>query len=181
MTQRIDSRSRKPATRFRLLLLGASLPLALGALSGCGSAYSGMVGSSGLGAAEYIPSVYVEPGQEAKYEQVLQICRQAANNRQMTAAQESQLRTITGAVEGTVGGAAAGLEIANMFSVFEGSDIIDVDRGQSTLIGAGVGLATSLASSFASGAESTAEETKAALLRCLTVTSREGKLWQVLE
>ena len=177
----INSRSRKHAPRFRLFLLGASLPLALGALSGCGSAYSGMVGSSGLGAAEYIPSVYVEPGNEAKYEQVLQICRQAANNRQMTAAQESQLRTITGAVEGTVGGAAAGLEFANIFSAFEGSDIIDVDRGQSTMIGAGIGLATSLASSFASGAESTASETRAALLRCLTVTSRDGKLWQVLE
>ena len=177
----ISSRSRKHATRFVMLFLGASLLPALGVLSGCGSAYSGMVGSSGLGAAQYIPSVYVEPGNEAKYEQVLQICRQAANNRQMTAAQESQLRTLTGAVEGTVGGAAAGLEFASIFSAFEGSEIIDVNTGQSTLIGAGVGLATSLASSFASGAETTAAETKAALLRCLKIASREGKLWQVLE
>ena len=180
MTQ-ISSRSRTHATRFGLFLLGASLLSALGALSGCGSAYSGMVGSSGLGAAEYRPSVYVEPGNEAKYEQVLQICRQAANNRQMTAAQESQLRTITGAVEGAVGGAAAGLEFATIFSVFEGSDMIDVNTGQSTLVGAGIGVATSLASSFASGAEATAAETRKALLRCLTVTSRDGKLWQVLE
>ena len=71
MAPPIRHRSHKHATRFRLFLLGASLPLALGAVSGCGSAYSGMVGSSGLGAAEYIPSVYVEPGNEAKYEQVL--------------------------------------------------------------------------------------------------------------
>ena len=180
MTQ-ISSRSRKHATKFGLLFLGASLPLALGALSGCGSAYSGVVGSSGLGAAEYRPAVYVEPGNEAKYEQVLQICRQAANNRQMTAAQESQLRTLTGAVEGTVEGAASGLAFANIFSAFEGSDAIDVSRGESAMIGAGIGLATSMASAFASGAETTAAETKKALLQCLKVASRDNELWQVLE
>lgn len=181
-THTINTRSRKHATRFGLFLLfGTSLPLGLGALSGCGSAYSGVVGSSGLGAAEYIPSVYVEPGNEAKYQQVLQICRQAANNRQMTAAQESQLRTITGAVEGTVEGAAAGLEFASIFEAFEGSDLIDVNTGQSTMIGAGIGLISSVASSFASGAETTADESKKVLLRCLTAASRNGKLWQVLE
>ena len=99
----------------------------------------------------------------------------------MTAAQESQLKTITGAVEGTAEGAAAGFEFANIFSAFEGSEIIDVDRGEATMLGAGVGLVSSLASSFASGAEATADETKQALLRCLTVASRDGKLWQVLE
>ena len=50
------------SSRTHAILLGASLLPALGALSGCGSAYSGMVGSSGLGAAEYIPSVYVDRG-----------------------------------------------------------------------------------------------------------------------
>ena len=160
--------------------IAALLP-AVGIMSGCGSAYSGAVGSSGLGADAYRPAVLVEPGNEPTYEKVLQICRQAANNRQMTAAQESQLKTLTGAVEGTVAGAAAGLEFGQIFSVFEGSDVIDVDKGESTLIGAGVGLATSLASSFASGAETTAAETKKVLLRCLTVASRGGTLWKVLE
>ena len=89
--------------------------------------------------------------------------------------------TATGAVESTVEGAAAGLEFGSMTSVFEGSDVIDVDTGETTMIGAGIGLATSLASSFASGAETTAAETKAALLRCLRVASRDGALWQVLE
>ena len=125
--------------------------------------------------------VYVEPGNEVVYEQVLQICRQAANNRQMTAAQESQLKTLTGAIEGTTQGAAAGLEFANIFSAFEGSDIIDVDRGESAVIGAAAGLVISLASSLASGAETTAAETKKALLRCLTVASKDGQLWHVLE
>ena len=172
---------RRHATRFDLLLLSAAVLPALGTLSGCGSAYSGVVGKSGLGADAYRPAVFVEPGNEPTYEKVLQICRQAANNRQMTAAQESQLKTLTGAVEGTVEGAAAGLEFAQMFSVFEGSDIIDVDKGESALVGAGIGLATSLASAFASGAETTAAETKQALLRCLTVASRDGALWKVLE
>lgn len=181
MTAKKPSCSRRHAARFDLLFMSASVLPVLGILSGCGSAYSGVVGSSGLGADAYRPAVFVEPGNEATYEQVLQICRQAANNRQMTAAQESQLKTLTGAVEGTVAGAAAGLEFGQMFSVFEGSDIIDVDKGESTLIGAGIGLATSLASSFASGAETTAAETKQALLRCLTVASRDGALWKVLE
>lgn len=166
---------------MKTLLLVGVVTMMVGSLSGCGSAYSGVVGSSGLGAAEYLPAVYVPPEHQAVYEQVLPICRQAANNRQMTAAQESQLRTLTGAVEGTVGGAATGLEFANIFSAFEGSPDISVDRGESALIGAGIGLATSLASAFASGAEDTAAETKAALLRCLQVASKDGKLWQILE
>ena len=160
------------------LLSGALL---LPVLSGCGSAYDRTVGGSGLGSDQYIPSVYVEPGNEAKYEQVLQLCRQVAKNRQMTAAQESQLKTLTGVIEGTAEGAAAGLEFGNILSAFEGTDLIDVDRGESTMIGAAAGLVTSLASSFASGAETTASETKKVLLRCLTVASRDGKLWQVLE
>lgn len=78
-------------------------------------------------------------------------------------------------------GAAVGLEFANIFSAFDGSGTIDVDRGDSTLIGAGIGLATSLVSSFASGAEATASESRAVLLRCLAAASRDGELWQVLE
>lgn len=166
------------AKKLGILLSSAFL---LPVLSGCGSAYDRTVGGSGLGSDEYIPAVYVEPGNEARYGEVLQLCRQVARNRQMTAAQESQLKTLTGVVEGAAEGAAAGLEFGTILSAFEGSDLIDVDRGESTLIGAAAGVATSLASSFASGAEATASETKKVLLRCLTVASRDGKLWQVLE
>ena len=85
-----NARSRGYVARFGRIFLSASLAAGVGgALSGCGSAYSGVVARSGLGAAEYRPAVYIEPGNEATYERVLQICRQAANNRQMTAAQES--------------------------------------------------------------------------------------------
>ena len=163
-------------TRFGSFLLVFSILPVLGILSGCGSAYSGMVGTSGLGAAQYIPSVYVVPGNEDMYQSVLPICRQVANNRQMTAAQESQLKTITGAVEGTVEGAASGLEFASVLDAFG-----DIDKGDSAMIGAGVGLATSLVSSFASGAKTTAAETKKILLRCLRVASNDGEFWRVLE
>ena len=171
----------KGRTAFRgLLCLAVSLPLA-GALSGCGSAYSGTVSSSGLGATQYIPAVYVEPGNEAKYQQVLQICRQAANNRQMTSAQEAQLNTLTGVVAGTAEGAVTGLALSQIFKTFEPSGDIDVSRTESVLAGAAVGLVGALASSYAEGAEATAAETKQALLQCLRVTSKDGQLWQVLE
>ena len=78
------------------LLIGS---LGLLSVVGCGSAYKGVVDQSGLGAEQYIPAVYIEPGQEAKYQQVLPICRQAALNRQMTAAQEAQLKTLTGTAQ----------------------------------------------------------------------------------
>ena len=77
-------------------------------LSGCGSAYSGLTASSGLGSDQYRPAVVVEPGNEARYEQVLAVCRQVAANRQATAAQKAQLETLTGVVESAGVGAAAG-------------------------------------------------------------------------
>lgn len=49
---------------------------------------------------QYQPSVVVEPGNEARYQQVLAICRQA------TAAQRAQLETITGTVEAAGAGAS---------------------------------------------------------------------------
>ncbi len=121
--------------------------------------------------------MYVEPGNEAKYEQVLGVCRQAAVNRQITKSQESQLRTITGAVEGTVAGAAFGAEFGSILK----SGGWDVDVSDSALGAGAIGLVTSLASSFARGAEETATATKSALLRCLEATSNNGSLWKVLE
>ncbi|MDE0658019.1 MAG: hypothetical protein OXI79_00050 [Gammaproteobacteria bacterium] len=146
-------------------------------LAGCGSAYKGMVDQSGLGAGQYIPAVYVEPGQEAKYQQVLAICRQAAVNRQMTAAQEAQLKTLTQSAESTVAGAAAAVEMSQIFDMAE----FDVDVGDQALVGAGVGLLTGVVGAMAGGTETAAAETKAVLLRCLDAASQGGKLWQVLE
>lgn len=147
-------------------------------LAGCGSAYKGAVDSSGLGAGQYIPSVYVEPGQEEKYKQVLGICRNVANNRQMTAAQEAQLATLTDTAQSTVQGAAMATEMAQIFDM---AGIGGVKLGEAAGIGAGVGLVTGLVGSMSEGAKKTAAETKLILLRCLKVASKDGKLWQVLE
>ena len=148
-----------------------------GVISGCGSAYSQLTDKSGLGAGQYIPAVIPEPGQEAKYEQVLVICRRVAANRQATSAQEAQLKSITGVVSGAGQGAASGLQIG---SILKGGGW-DVSRGKSALIGAGAGIISGLASAFASGAKSTAAETKRILLNCLKATSKGGRLWKVLE
>ena len=146
-------------------------------LSGCGSAYSGLSDSSGLGAGQYRPAVAVEPGNEGKYEQTLPICRNVAQNRQMTAAQEAQLKTITGAAEGAGTGAAAGLEFGNILD-----DVgFETSAGEGALIGAAAGAVSGLASAFASGAEETAKETRRVLLNCLKRYSRGGTLWKVVE
>ena len=55
---------------------------------------------------QYQPSVVVEPGNEARYQQVLAICRTVAANRQATAAQKAQPETITGTVEAAGAGAS---------------------------------------------------------------------------
>lgn len=151
--------------------------VAMGVLAGCGSVYKGAVDNSGLGAEQYKPAVYVEPGNEVKYAEVLGVCREVAQNREMTAAQEAQLKSLTGALETTVSGAAVGAELANVFK----SAGYNVDRSDTALAGAAIGLAVGLASSFASGAGETQEETKRVLLNCLNATSQDGLLWQVLE
>jgi hypothetical protein len=156
--------------------------LSLFVLAGCGSAYSGIVDQSGLGAAQYLPAVYVIPGNEAMYQQVLGICRQSALNRQMTSAQEAQLKTITGVARSTAAGAAAGVQSGQTFGVI--SDVIgggDVDVGEQALIGAATGLITGLVDAFASGSEDTAAETKRIMLNCLRVASNNGEHWRVLE
>lgn len=170
-------REQKTENRMKRIDAAMAALLAIG-LAGCGGAYSGVVSGSGLGAAEYRPAVYVEPGNEARYEQVLAICRTAANNRQMTAAQEAQLRTLTGTAESTVAGAAAGVQFQQIFDM-AGFDTSSV--GDAAAIGAGVGLITGLVGAATEGAERTAAETKAVLLNCLNVSSRDGELWQVLE
>ncbi len=156
--------------------------LSLFVLAGCGSAYTGVVDHSGLGAGQYIPAVYVIPGNEGMYQQVLGICRQAALNRQMTSAQESQLKTLTGTLRSTAAGAAAGVQQGSSFDMI--SDVIgggDVDVGEQALIGAATGLITGLVDAFASGSEDTAAETKRIMLNCLRVASNNGEHWRVLE
>ena len=145
-------------------------------LSGCGSAYSGLSNTSDLGAAQYMPAVYVEPGNETKYQQVLGVCRQVAANRQATAAQKAQLETITGVAEGAGAGAAAGIQIGSILDN-AGFDTNVLEAA----IGAAAGAIAGVAGAFAKGANTTAEETRRILLNCLRETSKEGSLWQVLE
>jgi hypothetical protein len=121
------------------------------------------VSGSQLGAAEYRPAVFVPPGKEAQYQQILGICRPAATNRQIKAAQQAQLKTITGTVQGTVDGAAFGLQFGNIFKQAG----FDTSLNRSAGIGAVAGLAGSLAGAFASGTESAADKTREALLFCL--------------
>ena len=146
-------------------------------LTGCGSAYSGLTSSSGLGSDQYRPAVVVEPGNEARYEQVLAVCRQVAANRQGTAAQKAQLETLTGVVESAGKGAVAGAVYGKVLD--KGG--VDTSLGEGAAIGAAAGAVGGLVSAFASGANTTADETRRILLNCLRETSRDGTLWQVVE
>jgi len=146
-------------------------------LTGCGSAYSGLTGSSGLGSDQYRPAVVVEPGNEARYEQVLAVCRQVAANRQATAAQKAQLETLTGVVEGAGVGAAAGAAYGGLL----GSGGFDTGVGEGAAVGAAAGALGGLVTAFAGGANTTADETRRILLNCLRETSKGGTLWQVVE
>ena len=146
-------------------------------LTGCGSAYSGLTSSSGLGSDQYRPAVVVEPGNEARYEQVLAVCRQVAANRQATAAQKAQLETLTGVVEGAGTGAAAGVVYGGILD----SGGFDTSIGEGAAVGAAAGAIGGLVSAFAGGANTTADETRRILLNCLRETSKGGTLWQVVE
>ena len=146
-------------------------------LTGCGSAFSGLTSSSGLGSDQYRPAVVVEPGNEARYEQVLAVCRQVAANRQATAAQKAQLETLTGVVESAGTGAAAGA----VYGTILDKGGVDTSLGEGAVIGAAAGAVGGLVSAFASGANTTADETRRILLNCLRETSRDGTLWQVVE
>lgn len=145
--------------------------------TGCASTYSNLVSGSQLGAQEYRPAVYVPQGKEGQYEQILSICRQAATNRQITAAQQAQLSAITGTVQSTVDSAAFGAQFANVFKQ-AGLGSASMTRG--VAVGAATGLATSLASAFASGTESSASKTRDALLYCLR-TQESAVGYRVLE
>ena len=146
-------------------------------LAGCASTYGNLVSGSNLGAAEYMPAVMPNPGMEGKYQQVLGICRQVAVNRQVTAAQEAQLRTITGVTAGTVDGAAFG---AAMGSVFRQSGL-NTSVGKDMALGSAVGLLTSLVDSFASGTEHDAAQTRQVLLTCLRKADPSEQFYKVME
>ena len=146
-------------------------------LSGCGTAYSDLASSSGLGSSQYRPAVVVEPGNETRYERRLAMCRQVAANRQATAAQKAQLGTVARVVEGAGVGAAAGAAYGGLLD----SGGFDTGVGEGAAIGAAAGAVGGLASAFAGGANATADETRRILLNCLRETSKGGTLWQVVE
>ena len=161
-------------TNIRITVVATGLAAIL---SGCGSAYSGLTSSSGLGSDQYRPAVVIEPGNEARYEQVLTVCRQVAANRQATAAQKAQLQTLTGVVEGAGVGAATG----GVYGGLLDSSGFDTSVGEGALIGATAGAVGGLVTAFAGGANETADETRRILLNCLRTTSKDGELWTVVE
>ncbi len=142
-------------------------------LSACGAGdFQQSVSSAGIGAENYTPSVYIEPGNEIRYKKVLGICRKAAANRQLTAAQTAALRAETGVADAAVQGAIGGM-------------VEDVISGADSPTGMIMGLLGSAAGAAMSessrGTVATAAATRAALLNCLRATSRGSVLWKVLE
>ena len=115
---------------------------------------------------------------DGQYREVLGICRQVATNRQVTAAQEAQLKTITGAVAGAGAGAASGLELGYMFK-----QVGLTSGGLNKSLGIGMvgGMLSSVAGSFASGANQSASETKLVLLQCLRKADPQEKIYRVIE
>lgn len=145
--------------------------------TGCASTYSNLMSGSNLGAQEYQPAVYVIPGNESVYQQALGICRQVAVNRQVTSAQEAQLKTITKGVSGLTSGAAAGWELGSLMK----NAGLGTSINQSIGVGVGVGLLSSLGSAIASGANRAQTETKAVLLGCLRQVDPAGRNFRVIE
>lgn len=154
----------------RLTLLGAAMAVLL--LAACGSSQiQGNVESSGIGAATYTPSVYVEPGQQARYARVLAVCRQAAANRQLTAAQTAALRA-----EGVVTD-----EIFAGGSQIVSEQLITGDVSDSSAFDVFGGLLTSAMATDQRATESTAAKTRSALLECLRAADKYEDYWTVLE
>lgn len=143
-------------------------------LAACESAEShrSTVKQAGLGAENYQPSVYIEPGNEARYRKVLSLCRQAAANRELTAAQQAELTASVGAEDA----ASQAILRGAIDSMFSGGDLLE------SVGGGGVGaLFGALISEGAKGTVNTAQATRIALLNCLKATSRNGQLWTVIE
>lgn len=147
-------------------------------LSGCASTYSNLVSGSGLGAAEYRPAVLVNTGMQGKYEEILGICRQVAVNRQITAAQEAQLKTITGVTQGAASGASFGLQMGSMMKQIGAPD---ASLNKSMAVGAVAGMLSSAGQAFASGTENNAAQTKQILLACLRNADPKRDFYKVLE
>ena len=147
-------------------------------MTGCASTYGNLVSGSNLGAQEYQPAVLPNPGMDGQYREVLGICRQVATNRQVTAAQEAQLKTLTGAVQGAGDGLSSGMQLGFIFKQAGFSK-----GSMSGGIGIGMvgGLVSSLAGSFASGTNKDASETKLVLLQCLRKADPQERLYRVIE
>lgn len=146
-------------------------------VASCANTYGNLVSGSNLGAQEYQPAVLIKDGKKDEYMSVLTVCRQAATNRQITAAQEAQLHTITGVSSGAMEGAASGMQLGSIFKQAG----MDTSINQSMGIGMLSGALSSLGSSFASGTDDAASETKKILLGCLRRADPNQKIYSVLE
>ena len=161
------------AGRFRVIPAIATSVIVLGALAGCvPEHHQAYVQQSGLGAQQYTPSVFVEPGNEGRYQKVLGLCREVAEKRQLTASQQAALRAETGMTDAAVEGALGGLA-ETMFS--------DGNIGGASIAGGLIGLVGSAVSESGKGTVATAAATRTALLNCLRATSRGNTLWTVVE
>lgn len=130
------------------------------------------VEAASVGAQTYTPSVYIEPGNEARYRKVLATCRDVASNRQLTAAQTAELRATTGMTDAAMQGALEGIAE----TAFSDGDIGDA-MGSGLLLG----MLGSAVSESSRGTAATAAATREALLNCLRATGRGGALWTVVE
>ncbi len=142
-------------------------------LAACGGqqANQANVESAGIGAATYTPSVYVEPGSEGRYQRVLAICRQAAANRQLTAAQTEALRT-----EGVLTE-----EIFSGTTEIVSEQLVTGDVSDASGFDFFGGLLTSAMAEDQRAAQSTAAKTRSALLECLRAADKFEDHWTVLE
>lgn len=124
-----------------------------------------------------MPAVLPNPGMEVKYQEILSICRQVAVNRQVTSAQEAQLRTLTGVGAGALEGAAMGMQ---MGSIFKDAGM-DASINRSAGVGLLVGSLSSLGASFFSGTNDSATSTKDTLLTCLRRADPNEQFYRVIE
>jgi hypothetical protein len=161
---------------FRFLTVTAAVSSAL-FTSGCASTYGNLASGSGLGAMEYMPAVVVKPGGEGMYQQILAQCRNAAANRQVTAAQTGQLNTIANVGGGALAGAAQGMQTGQMLK----DAGLGTSVNRATGIGALAGSLGALAGSFSSGTKNTASETRQSLLFCLRRLDPQSQYYVLAE
>ena len=138
-------------------------------LVSCGTTYSGLTSSHGLGAGEYLPAVdLVASGKtQHDYDRDLPDCRRIASLRQATASQQAQESTASDAIAGGTVGALGGLAVGASK---------DYNRLGSAATGAALGAGVATVASAGQRGQYVSSETRSTLLACL-----RGRGYSVLE